>query len=140
MGSLTHGKCPFDQSTTYEEQCKRCRGSGEFRTWSGALVGRCLRCNGTGVLQFRTSPEARAARKAAAERAEENRLQSVARAIEAWKESHPAETAFLIKKKSHVAFHQDLWCKLHLQGHLTPKQLSAIRQGIEQEKRRPKPL
>src|SRR5580704_9130342 len=57
------------QAAVFVEKCPSCRGSGNFVSYSGRIVGPCFKCKGKGKFERKTSPEARAtARAKSAER------------------------------------------------------------------------
>lgn len=43
----------------FAETCPKCRGTGQFVSYSGRVIGQCFTCKGAGKQTFRTSPETR---------------------------------------------------------------------------------
>lgn len=113
----------------FEENCPSCRGTGEFRSYTGRYVGRCFKCKGAGKFQFKQSAAERAkARETQATR----KAQHIADAIEGFKAAHAAEYAWLIANAPRFDFARDLLDKLPRYG-LSDKQVAAIQRCIQRE-------
>lgn len=110
----------------FVEDCPKCRGTGNWRPGY-----KCFKCKGTGKLQFKTSPAARAAsRKSAQARKQKSREENIA----AFKAAHPVEAAWLISHSDGTTFADSLRQGVEKYGHLTEKQLAAVRKGIARER------
>lgn len=73
---------------TFEEPCKKCRGTGRFVGYTGRIFGECFTCKGKGVQVFKTSTEDR-------QKAADAKGARHAAKILAWMDAHPAETEWL---------------------------------------------
>src|SRR6185436_9420768 len=62
----------------FTEPCKKCRGTGTFRSFTGRSLGSCFACKGAGKFTFKTSPQARATNRAAASGSK------AVKAVQAW--------------------------------------------------------
>lgn len=113
------------QATTarYEEKCKKCRGSGNFVSYTGRIVGPCFTCKGTGVRQFRTSPETRQANRDRAQARKQAKADQQAADVQAWLDANPERAAFL---QQDWEFPRSLREGLHKWGSLTDNQIAAI--------------
>lgn len=92
---------------TYEEPCAKCRGSGQFRRYSGRVLGRCLACKGSGKKVFRSSPAQRGK-------------------AQAWKEANPTEAQWIAVKASSFGFAQAMADALLKYGALTENQMATV--------------
>lgn len=113
----------------FVEDCPKCRGTGVFTGYSGRSLGKCFKCKGTGKLQFKTSPEARAksrtsARKRTQRKAEETKLAF-------WGSLNSAQAEFLKQHKGD-SFFSSLIAGGEKYGHLTEKQLAIVNERIAQ--------
>ena len=60
------------EAGAFIETCQACRGSGQFYSYTGRLVGPCFKCNGKGSKAFKTSADTRRkARESSAKRKED---------------------------------------------------------------------
>lgn len=75
----------------FEEICRKCGGSGQFRSYSGRALGKCFGCKGAGKHTFKSSPEAREQGKA-------YRAALPGKRWDIFQAAHPAEAAFLVAK------------------------------------------
>jgi hypothetical protein len=117
----------------FEEKCPKCRGTGRFTSYTGRIVGDCFNCKGSGVMKFRTSPEARkAARTGAANRKAAKATAKVVKGAE-WLEANPARAAFL---NNVGEFQQSLLAGLMKYGSLTDKQVAAIDRSMARDAER----
>ena len=110
------------QPKDFTEKCAACRGTGQFRSYSGRLVGQCFKCKGAGKKTFKTSPEARATAKA---RTVTNRADS----IEAFKVANP-EVYEWLQTNTGFEFAASLNNALHQYGDLTDGQLAAAKKCV----------
>jgi hypothetical protein len=119
---------------SYTEPCLKCRGSGQFRTFTGYSMGACFACGGAGKRVFKTSPEARAKANAGALKrkvdAELARAAEIQAKANAWKAEHEAANAWLRANANRSEFAASLNEALHKWGALTPNQLSAVERSI----------
>lgn len=110
------------QPKDFSERCTACKGSGQFRSYSGRLVGSCFKCKGAGNKTFKTSPEARTAAKA-------RTVNKLAANIEAFKTANPDVFAWL-QTNTNFEFAVSLNAKLHTYGDLTDGQLTAAKKCV----------
>lgn len=117
-------------TVTFEEKCEACRGTGQFRSYSGRIVGECFACKGAGVRRYKQSAEQRAkAREAAAAKRAAKDAEAKA-ACEAWLEANPAEAEWLREAAGRgFEFAASLWEALRKYGHFTEKQEAAVRKA-----------
>lgn len=77
---------------SFAESCAKCGGSGQFRAYSGRLLGSCFACKGAGKKVFKASSADRAKARAGVA----NRKAKVAvEGFEVWKAANPALWAWL---------------------------------------------
>lgn len=120
---------PADYKPNFEQKCKKCGGSGQFRGWSGRTFGPCFACKGAGKLTFKTSPEARAKNRASAA------ARKVTKVEQNWADfakSQP-EVAAWIEANPSFGFATDLRQKVEKFGDLLPGALAAVHRLIEKE-------
>lgn len=117
----------------YSEPCRDCGGSGQFRSYTGRLVGRCFKCEGKGRLTFKTSPDKRAAARAqaAGKRAEAATSREVE--INAWQAANPAEWAWIQANAGRFDFATAMAVDLGKFGRLTPGQFAAVQRCIAKD-------
>lgn len=114
---------------TFEENCKACRGTGNFRSWNGRLVGPCFKCKGKGKVEFKTDAFTRANNRAKAAVKKVVRAEAVAAdALAAYERDHPEVFAWL---NSGNDFATSLLGSLKKWGSLTDKQLAAAYRAVE---------
>jgi len=107
----------------FVEDCPKCRGTGNWRPGYP-----CFKCKGTGKLQFKTSPEARAkARKYSKARKQRNEAENMI----AFQQAHKIEAEWLSQSDS--SFAVSLLQGIAKYGHLTEKQLAAVRKCIARD-------
>jgi RecJ-like exonuclease len=113
-----------EQRQDFTERCKACGGSGRWRGFR-----KCFKCDGTGKLTFRTSPEARA--KGRMKAAEKRELKAELAAQ--WREEHKAEIEWLQHAKARnearngtFGWPADVLEKLTQYGTLTDGQLATV--------------
>jgi hypothetical protein len=121
------------QGAIYEEKCGDCRGTGNFYSYTGRLVGPCFKCDGKGTRQFKTSPEQRQKNRerAAAKRQAkiDARNAAVAEKLRVFMEAHEAEVKF-ITENTWSNFYSSLLNNLGQYGSLTENQLASVRKGM----------
>lgn len=111
----------------YEEPCEKCRGSGNFVSWSGRIVGPCFACKGEGVRRFKTSPQQRSkARTGAADRKRAAR--------EAFAAEHAELLEWLRSRADSWDFARSLLESVAQYGSLTERQLAAAARAHEKAK------
>ncbi|UIS25261.1 hypothetical protein [Erythrobacter phage vB_EliS-L02] len=120
----------------YKEKCPKCNGSGQFRSYTGRVVGNCFKCKGAGELVFKTSPEARAKSAEQREAVKERRQKERAAAFNAWIEEHKDEFEWLVKRAPTFEFAKSLFESLAARGSLSDKQLAAVRRCLAQDHER----
>lgn len=110
-------------SGVYSNPCKKCGGSGVFRSFSGRVVGDCFVCKGAGSQTFKTSPETREkARECAATRAERKARES----LEAFAQECPAMHAWMTEKAAGFGFAAAMLESVKQWGKLTDGQRAAV--------------
>lgn len=123
----------------FSEGCTRCRGTGNFISYSGRVLGPCFACKGKGKFEYKTSPEARAKAqgRSAAKR------ESKAADDRAWQADHADVIAWLraaalanSQRNGTFTFPSDLIAKLHQYGTLTDGQLAAVRKLMHRDAQR----
>ncbi len=118
----------------YTENCKHCRGSGNFYSYNGRLVGDCFRCKGTGKQTYRTSKETREkARKTRAKRAQTKQAASMA-SMDAWCTEHPGALDYLVKRAPTWEFAASLLAGLKKWGSLTEKQWAVLERMMTKDR------
>lgn len=126
---------PTDRAAhLYTEDCPACKGSGQFRSYTGRLVGECYKCSGKGKLTFKTSPESRAKGREAADRARVRAAQQLATDIAEWQETNKAEWEWLSANSDRgFDFADSLKEQFLRKGCLTDGQMAAIRKCIARD-------
>jgi len=115
-------------ATTYTENCPSCRGSGQFRSYSGRVVGDCFKCKGKGTQTFKTSSEQRAKSQASATATRDRKAATAAEQANAWLDANPVEAEWLREPvKGDFTFHADMLAALVKYGELTERQEAAVR-------------
>lgn len=108
-------------------KCDKCHGSGRFISYAGRDCGECRKCKGTGKLK--TDPAKAAARKRAAQLAQQSRML-------AWIEAHQAEWDWMQRKHLKFGFAKAMLDVVTAKGELTAGQLTAVRNCIAKEAER----
>ncbi len=111
------------QPPTYDEPCKKCGGSGRFRSWNGRDCGPCFTCKGKGKKTFATAPEKRAQARASA-------AAKPVRNWEAFVEAHPAVAEWILSAPD-FAFATSMKEAVERFGELTSNQLAACHRCIQ---------
>ena len=115
-------------ATTYTENCPSCRGTGQFRSYSGRVVGDCFKCKGKGTQTFKTSSEQRAKSQANAAALRDRKAATAAEQANEWLAANPVEAEWLKEPvKGDFTFHADLLAALIKYGSLTERQEAAVR-------------
>lgn len=118
----------------FVENCPKCSGTGTWRGYS--RYGRtCFKCKGTGKLQFKTSPEARAkGRKSAAKRKVKN-AEATAAAFDQWLKAECPDVAEWLSEngKRGNNFALSLTAGGQKYGHLTEGQVAGVRKAIARD-------
>lgn len=106
--------------------CEACGGTKVFRSWSGRVVGKCNACRGRGY--FVTSPQVRAKARADSASAKARRLEETQAAF---REQYPEILPFLEDAARWSEFAQSLLGDYRGYGHLSEKQVDAVRRMIQ---------
>jgi TorA maturation chaperone TorD len=115
-------------ATTYTETCPSCRGTGQFRSYSGRVVGDCFKCKGAGELKFKTSSEQRAKSQASAAASRDRKAATAAEQAQAWLDANPVEAEWLRQPVTgDFTFHADMLAALVKYGSLTERQEASVR-------------
>lgn len=104
----------------FVETCPKCRGRGEFISYSGRSLGQCFACKGKGTKTFATSPAQRAANRDGAKAREVRKGESY---LEAFKAEHPIVFAWF--DGSTYPFAVQMRESVAKFGSLTERQLAA---------------
>jgi hypothetical protein len=119
----------------FVEDCPKCRGTGSWAAVNGRIGymndGSCSKCNGTGKLQFKTSPEARAKGRAAAKARKQRQIEEQAEAF--WAQCPNDVADWLKTNRKHSDFAQSLSQAGEKWGQLTEGQTNAVRKAIARE-------
>lgn len=115
---------------TYTEVCQKCRGTGRFTGWSGRSFGQCFACKGVGRFEFKTSPEARAAKRASEARRQERNGQT---SWERFKAEQPEIAAWIEAKEGRFDFAGKMRADVARFGDLTQGKLDACRRFMDQD-------
>ena len=117
----------------FTERCPSCRGSGQFVSWGGRVLGPCFKCKGKGQSTFKTSPEAR---KDARDRAAAKKANTAQTRWEAFAEAHPDVAAWMLKSEGTFDFAANMRDAVMQWGSLTEKQMAACVKCVEASKAR----
>lgn len=123
----------------YEEDCKACRGSGTFYSYTGRPVGPCFKCKGKGKRYYKTSPETRAEQKRRRDEAKVKRAQANVEAAADWLNANPDVRDHLnedAKNERYGDFARSMLEAINKYGSLTEKQEAAIRKGMAKKAER----
>jgi hypothetical protein len=133
------------QPPTFDEACPKCRGTGQFRSYSGRSLGQCFACKGRGKNTFKTSHETRAKNRETAAVRREKLNEAKAEASRTWCEEHKDEVTWLRATATREETKMGLppfkfWefpiklCEaLNKFGSLTDGQLAAVRKCIARD-------
>lgn len=101
--------------------CPACKGSGNFISYSGRVVGSCFKCKGKGKVSKRI---------VAAAKAKITRQQNLENKIVNFIEEHEAEYNFIKKNAEWSDFYRSMFDAVNTYGQLSEKQLIAVQNGI----------
>jgi hypothetical protein len=118
----------------FSQGCPKCRGTGQFRSYSGRALGPCYACKGAGKLSFKTSPETRA-------KAKISRAESFGRKLENFLVEHQDITDWFVRvidqrPQNPFRFAVSLRDACAKYGSLTDNQVAAARKCIAQDAER----
>lgn len=118
------------QPAMHAQNCKACKGSGKFRSYTGRIVGDCFTCKGTGQMTYKTSPEQREKRaRSAANRKAQKMIE--------WAGQHEAEIKWLAEAAGRkFGFAISMLEAITKWGSLTDNQLAAVRKLMTQDQLR----
>lgn len=117
----------------YTEPCAKCRGTGRFIGRNGRALGACFACKGAGKFTFKTSPEARAAKR---DQADARKDRSETEALEAFKAAQPEIAAWIEAEYLRFGFAADMRASIIRFGSLTDGQLAACQKLVDRNKAR----
>jgi hypothetical protein len=109
----------------FEEKCGACRGTGNFVSYAGRLVGPCFKCKGSGIRKFKTSPETRAKAKTRAATKKVAVADEKKATAEQYKDDNKALVEYLNEVSDWNSFASSLLQAISNYGSLTEKQLAA---------------
>lgn len=122
------------QYRMHKETCRKCRGTGRFRGYSGMVLGECFACKGRGHNFYRQSLEERTKR---AEQRAARQERAKAGKIEAFAEQHAAEVEWMVKASGRgFRFAGEMVSTIAKFGRLTEKQLAAVQRFMAEDQRR----
>jgi hypothetical protein len=121
----------------FEEPCAKCRGSGQWISFSGRIGGQCFACKGLGKFTFKTSPEHRAAGRIQAAKRKGDAMADFVKANET-EMKWLAAAAERQHKRAHKVgtswnFPIELMEKFAQYGSLTEGQLGAVRKCMARD-------
>lgn len=115
-------------TVTFEETCTDCRGTGQFRSYAGRVVGACFKCKGAGVRRYKQSAEQRAKARDAAAAKRDAAAAEARKSCLAWLEANPVEAEWLDSASTQgFEFAVAMVDALAKYGRLTEKQEAAVR-------------
>jgi hypothetical protein len=117
----------------FEENCPKCRGTGRFVGYTGKVFGQCFTCKGKGKFQFKTSPETRAANRAASA---DRKVAKVREWQDGFKQAEPEVWAWINEECDRFPFAAKMLEGIATYGSLTEGQLAACRRLVEAAKAR----
>lgn len=79
----------------WTEGCPKCGGTGQFRGYSGRVLGQCFACKGKGSNTYKSSPEARAAGRTSYAARKERRENETAAIADEWRANNAARWEWL---------------------------------------------
>lgn len=133
-GTAVHNPAEVTEPT-FTETCKKCSGKGTVTFgYSFVRTGTCFACKGVGSFTRKTSPEQRAAARAARANREVKKAQQTHEAGAAWLEANPAVAAWL--KGNSSDFASSLTNAVYQWGRLTEGQTAAVLRCIERDAER----
>ena len=119
---------------TYDESCTKCGGSGQFRGYSGRVVGPCFACKGAGKNTFKTSPDKRAKGRVQAATRSAKKAEEFGIALAQYVAAHKAEFDWLAvaakrntERAGSFGFPQAMLDAVAKFGTLTENQLASVR-------------
>jgi hypothetical protein len=122
------------EKTVFVEGCPKCRGTGQFVSYSGRVLGQCFACKGAGKLEFKTSGADRAKARNRAAESKATKEAAIAEQAKAFVEAHRPEVVWLtnaaqrnVERGGTFTFPADVLGKLWQYGELTEGQLGAVR-------------
>lgn len=118
----------------FSEPCSKCRGRGRFISYRGRDCGPCFTCNGAGRSTFKTSPEARAQRRAsAADRRERNAEEN----LTSYAERLPDVASWLERASGRgFNFATSMLDAIRKYGDLTDRQIATVRDMMAKDEAR----
>ena len=79
----------------FAEGCPKCRGTGQFVSYTGRVLGQCFACKGAGKRVFATSPEVRAKSQARAATKRVEKANNLVESKNSFYATYPDEIAWL---------------------------------------------
>ena len=112
----------------FVENCPKCRGT---KYWRPGYP--CFKCKGTGKLQFKTSPEARAKSRASAQKRKVKNAEATAAAFDQWLIDECPDVAEWIRGNVGNDFAMSLASSGRKYGSLTEGQVAGVRKAIARD-------
>lgn len=114
----------------FVENCPKCRGTGRFVGWNGRVLGQCFACKGKAKVEFKTSPETRAANRQA-DAARKVRVQQDA--WQAFAAANPPIAEWIIANRARFDFAAKMNEVVVRFGDLSTGQREAVERCIERD-------
>lgn len=114
-------------TVTFEEPCDACRGTGQFRSYTGRIVGECFKCKGAGVRRYKQSAEQREKARVATAAKRDAAAKAASDSAVEWLDANPVEAEWLRDSFAKFDFARSMLEALYKYGHFTPKQEAAVR-------------
>lgn len=124
------------KSPVYVETCDGCRGTGQFRGYSGRVVGQCFKCKGTGKREFKLSAAQRQYGRDQAAKRRQQQAATKAEKAAAWREEYPGEAKWIDQNAGRFEFATAMAEALVKWGGLTEGQLGGVRKCIQRNEER----
>jgi hypothetical protein len=135
-GAAKAAHAPTDRAEKlYSEDCPACKGTGRFKSYTGRDVGSCFKCNGKGVLTFKTSPESRASSRNSAERIRIQKAMEISDNVAGFEQQSP-EIIKWFADNPNFEFAQSLKEQLYRKGELSDGQMAAINKCLARDAER----
>lgn len=121
------------EKPTFQEPCKKCRGSGRFISWGGRDLGSCHACKGKGHKLFkRSAADREAGRQANAARKEVKKQ----KAVDEFAAAHPQEWTWMCQKYNSFDFARSMADAVRQWGDLSEKQMAAVQRCMARDQQR----
>lgn len=103
----------------FYDKCKSCGGGGNFRSYTGRIVGPCFKCKGAGKIAYKTPTAKREIDRA-------NAASRKSAAARGWADENAAVWAWIIDRAPRFDFAASMRDSVGKYGSLTERQLAAV--------------